>query len=108
MMSEGGSEDETKYIQDIEGSHFQLSQSTLLCIQLVLFHLSEHFSYLNTLWSQHVWLSDFLLSNTIPSHISSVSSSLTHYSTELPLGARLIHAMQIHEYLIHLRSVYDL
>ena len=26
----------------------------LLCIQIVLFHLSEHFSYLNTPWSQRV------------------------------------------------------
>ena len=34
-------------------------ESVLLCIQTVLF--SEHFSYLNTPWSQHVWISDFPL-----------------------------------------------
>ena len=28
---------------------------------IVLFHLTKHFSYLNTSWSQHVWISDFLL-----------------------------------------------
>ena len=32
-----------------------------LCSQIVLVHLPEHFSYLNTLWSQHVWVGDFLL-----------------------------------------------
>ena len=42
-------------------SKIQFSQSTLLCIQIVLFHSFEHFSYLNTLWSQHVRISDFLL-----------------------------------------------
>ena len=36
-------------------------ESTLLCIQIVLFHLSECFSYLNTSWSQHVRISDFQL-----------------------------------------------
>ena len=36
-------------------------ESTLLCIRIVLFHLSEHFTYLNTPWFQHVWISDFLL-----------------------------------------------
>ena len=36
--------------------------SILLCIQIVLlFHLSERFSYLNTPWSQHVRISDFQL-----------------------------------------------
>ena len=32
-----------------------------LCILSVSFHLSEHFSFLNTLWSQCVWISDFAL-----------------------------------------------
>jgi len=36
-------------------------ESILLCIQIVLFHLSERFSYLNTPWSQHVQTSDFQL-----------------------------------------------
>ena len=35
-------------------------ESILLCIQIVLFHLSECFSYLNTPWSQHVRISDYL------------------------------------------------
>ena len=36
-------------------------ESILLCIQILLFHLSELFSYLNTPWSQHVRISDFQL-----------------------------------------------
>ena len=35
-------------------------ESTSLCIQIVLFPLSEHFSYKNTSWFQCVWISDFL------------------------------------------------
>ena len=34
-------------------------KNNVLCIQIVFFHLLEHFSYLNTLWSQLVRISDF-------------------------------------------------
>ena len=43
------------------GGQKEMYLLTLLCIQIVLFHSFEHFSYLNTLWSQHVRISDFLL-----------------------------------------------
>ena len=36
-------------------------ESIQLCIQIVLFHLSEHFSYPITCWSQCVQISDFQL-----------------------------------------------
>ena len=36
-------------------------ESVLLCTQIVLLPLSKHFSYLNSPWSQHAQISDFLL-----------------------------------------------
>ena len=39
-------------------------ESTLLCVQIVLFHSTKHFNYPNTPWSQCVWISDFLLYQT--------------------------------------------
>ena len=36
-------------------------ESVLLCIQIVLFRLLNISVYLNTPWSQHVWISGFLL-----------------------------------------------
>ena len=75
----------------------QVDQLSLIIARLFYMIDDIHF--------QHVWQSQIINLNIIPSHISSTSSSLTHYSTKLPIRTGLICDMLTHEYLMRLYHV---
>ena len=75
--------------------HIKLKRPQL-CIQSVLFHLSEHFSYLNTPRFQCVWISDFPLYTFL---VLTGSISFKFY--------RVTHPYSSHSFLCALESRYE-